>query len=147
MCFVESPTHCSSGRSQQRKKVRASLSLKRVAKFIIHIFQFLVGYLLYLPFKFIVYYLLLLVLKFVDPKLPYPIEDEIVSTTTWVIFTRRKHINQRICLKPWQLANEQVYNPKFVNRSLEYLLEGLEFNRRFAPGVYLGHRSSNREKD
>lgn len=138
MSLVGNPTHSSSGPSQQKEKVRALLSLKRGTKFFIHIYLCLVDLLVYLPLKFIVYYLLLLVLKFVDPKLPYLIEDEIVSTTTWVIFTRRKHINQRICLKPWQLANEQVYNPKFVNRSLEYLLEGLEFNRRFAPGVYLG---------
>lgn len=138
MCFVESPTHSSSGNSLQKKKVMASLSFKRGAKFFIHIFLFLVSYLLYLPFKFIVYYLLLSVLKFMDPKLLYSIEDEIVSTTTWVIFTRRKHVIQRICLKQWQLDNEKVCNPQLVNRCLQYLLEGLEFNRRFAPGVYLG---------
>jgi len=72
------------------------------------------------------------------PKLQFPIEDEILSTTTWVIFTRRKHIKQQICLKLWQLNNEMVCNPKLVKRRMEYLLEGLEFNRRFAPGVYLG---------
>lgn len=140
MCFVESPTHSSNGRSQQRKKVKVSLSffLNRRVKGLIHIFLSLGDLLLYLPLKFIVYYLLLSVLKFIDPKLPYLIEDEIVSTTTWVIFTRRKHINQQICLKPWQLDNEKVCNPKLVNRCLEYLLDGLEFNRRFAPGVYLG---------
>ncbi len=50
----------------------------------------------------------------------------------------RKHIKQHICLKPWQLYNEKVCNSQLVKRRIEYLLEDLEFNRRFAPGVYLG---------
>lgn len=70
------------------------------------------------------------------PDLPYPIEEEIVSTTTRVIFTRRKDTRQPVCLKLWQ--RENISNPVLVTREVTYLLEGLEFNRRVAPFVYFG---------
>jgi|GEM_PF-1412021 len=113
------------------------LFLKKILKGYVHILLFFIEFLTY-PVIFLSYFILLCVPNFFYPKLPYPIEDEILSTTTWVIFTRRKHIKQQICLKPWQFNNEMVCNPKLVKRRMEYLLEGLEFNRRFAPGVYLG---------
>src|SRR6266702_1178340 len=68
----------------------------------------------------------------------YPIEDEIVSTTTRVIFTRSKRTNEQICLKLWQRYDEKVFKARLVTRRVDYLLEGLEFNRRFAKKVYVG---------
>src|SRR3989442_6250968 len=51
-------------------------------------------------------YTLYLIQQFIpvglSPKLDYPIEDEIASTTTRVIFTRSKHDDQPICLKLWR---------------------------------------------
>jgi aminoglycoside phosphotransferase family enzyme len=70
------------------------------------------------------------------PNLLYPIEEEIVSTTTRVIFTRRKQNRRQVCLKLWQFENS--CNPDLVTRKVTYLLEGLEFNRRVAPFVYFG---------
>ncbi len=81
-------------------------------------------------------HLLWLVPKRIYPKLRYPIVDEIVSSTTRVIFTRRKQDGQPICLKLWNFEN--ICNPKLVTRDKDYLIEGFDFNRRFAPTVYLG---------
>jgi aminoglycoside phosphotransferase family enzyme len=81
-------------------------------------------------------YILRFVPKSIYPELFYPIEEEIVSSTTRVIFTRRKQNRQPVCLKLWQFEN--ICNPKLVIRDINYLLEGFEFNRRFAPSVYLG---------
>lgn len=68
----------------------------------------------------------------------YPFEDEIVLTTTRVIFTRSKRSNWPICLKLWQRTEDEVCDDRLIVRSDDYLLEGLVFNRKFAPGVYLG---------
>lgn len=81
-------------------------------------------------------HILRLVPKSLYPKLFYPIEEEFVSTTTRVIFTHRKQNRQQVCLKLWQLEN--ICNPKLVTKKVNYLLEGIEFNRRLAPSVYLG---------
>jgi aminoglycoside phosphotransferase family enzyme len=81
-------------------------------------------------------HLLRLVPERIYPKFRYRIVDEIVSTTTRVIFTRRKQNGQPVCLKLWDFEN--ICNPKLVNRDKAYLIEGFEFNRRFAPSVYLG---------
>ena len=83
--------------------------------------------------------------RFLYPR--YPIEDEILSTSTRVIFTRSKHDDRPICLKLWLNVNEKVCNNKLVTRKVDYLLEGLEFNRRFAPDVYLGIAPVNLSKD
>lgn len=68
----------------------------------------------------------------------YPFEDEIVLTTTRVIFTRSKRSGARICLKLWQRTAKEVCDDQLIVRSDEYLLEGLEFNKKFAPHIYLG---------
>jgi aminoglycoside phosphotransferase family enzyme len=83
--------------------------------------------------------------RFLYPR--YPIEDEIVSTSTRVFYTRSKHNKQPICLKLWRRSDEKVCNEKFVTRDVDDLLEGLEFNRRFAPDVYLGIAPINLSKD
>ena len=89
-----------------------------------------------------VMYVLYLILRFIPekyyPKLFYPIEQQIISASTRVIFTRSKHNNQEICLKLWQLYDQKICNEKLVTRNVDYLLEGFEFNRRFALDVYLG---------
>jgi aminoglycoside phosphotransferase family enzyme len=41
-------------------------------------------------------------------------------------------------LKLWQRSEDEVCNDKLVIRDEDYLLEGLEFNRKFAKDVYLG---------
>ena len=78
------------------------------------------------------------------PKLQYPIEEEIISTTTRVTFTRSKYDLQQICLKLWQRYDEKVFKAGLVTRRADYLLKGFEFNRRFAPGE-IG-RASCRER-
>ena len=70
------------------------------------------------------------------PKLLYPIEEEIVSASTRVIFTRRKNNRQPICLKLW--LPENIRNTKLMIKSVDYLVEGFEFNHHFAPFTYLG---------
>jgi aminoglycoside phosphotransferase family enzyme len=89
----------------------------------------------------------------------YPIEDEIVLTTTRVIFTRSKRTVQHICLKIWQRSEDEVCNDKLVKRDEDYLLDGLAFNRKlaqfegpgfswgFAKNVYLGIAPITLSKD
>ncbi len=91
---------------------------------------------------FLVYFPPLLLLRLIQRLCSeepwYPIEYEIVLTTTRVIFTRSKRTTQQICLKLWQRSDDEVCNDKLVIRNEDYLLEGLEFNRKFAKDVYLG---------
>ncbi len=97
-------------------------SLKLIKKFALLIIEALASLLRFIP-------------ESIYPNLLYPIEDEIVSTTTRVILTRRKQNQQQVCLKLWQ---QKVCNQELVMRHAAYLVEGFEFNRRFAPKVYLG---------
>lgn len=92
----------------------------------------------YLRVIYILYFIWHIIPENYYPKLFYPIEDEIISASTRVIFTRSKHNNQQICLKLWQLYDEKICNEKLMTRDVKYLLEGFEFNLRFAPDVYLG---------
>lgn len=91
---------------------------------------------------FLVYFPILHFLRFIQRLCSdepwYPIEDEILLTTTRVIFTRSKRTAQQICLKLWQRSDDKVCQDMLIIRSEDYLLEGLEFNRKFARGVYLG---------
>lgn len=68
----------------------------------------------------------------------YPFKYEILQTTTRVIFTRSKRSGLQICLKLWRRTEDEVCDERLIVRSDDYLIEGLEFNRKFAPGVYLG---------
>src|SRR5690349_20729839 len=114
--------------TQQRRFVECSrILLKYFHAFLCHLRVMHIVYLIlrYIPEKFY-------------PKLLYPIEYEITSASTRVIFTRSKHNNQQICLKLWQLYDQSICNKKLVTRNINYLLEGFEFNRRFAPDIYLG---------
>ena len=101
----------------------------------------------YLPLVNILYWTLFFVPPSYYPKLPYTFEEEIISTTPRVIFIRSKHDKQKICLKLWQRYDEKVFKAGLVIRRADYLLEGFEFNRRFAPGVYLGITPVKLSKD
>ena len=68
----------------------------------------------------------------------YPFKYEILQTTTRVIFTRSKRSGLQICLKFWRRTEDEVCDERLIVRSDEYLIEGLAFNKKFAPGVYLG---------
>ncbi len=68
----------------------------------------------------------------------YPFKYEILQTTTRVIFTRSKRSGREICLKFWRRTEDEVCDERLIVRSDEYLIEGLAFNKKFAPGVYLG---------
>lgn len=67
-------------------------------------------------------------------ELDYIVKDRIVSPTTRIIFTHSKLTNVPICLKTWQRNR----NGEKIAIDIDLLLEGLELNQRFAPGVYLG---------
>ena len=131
--------------SQQGQRKNDSNKFRRFVKVFssckILVYQFIQNsfYLLTIFFIFFTEHsalLLRLVPKRIYPPLPYPIVDEIVSSTTRVIFTRRKQNSQPICLKLWLFENTS--NHVLVTWNINYLLEGFEFNRRFAPFVYLG---------
>ena len=66
--------------------------------------------------------------------LAYPINDRIISSTTQLAFTYSKLTNMPICVKVWQ--KQRVRQDKAI--PIQYLLEGLVYNLRCAPGVYLG---------
>jgi len=123
---IEVP-HTSVQTRQSRFVESSQILLKHLHAFLCHLKVMHIVYLIlrYIPEKFY-------------PNLLYPIEYEVISTSTRVIFTRSKHNNQQICLKLWQLYDHKICNESLVTRNLQYLLEGFEFNRRVAPDVYLG---------
>jgi aminoglycoside phosphotransferase family enzyme len=90
--------------------------------------------------KFLEYFLLQYVLfkRFSLTSLIYTIEDQIFSPATRIIFTRSKRTDLPICLKVWQRCNNELYDTEDAIKCIDYLLEGLKFNRRLAPRVYLG---------
>ncbi len=68
----------------------------------------------------------------------YRIEKELISTATKVIFAYDSQTNQHVCLKMWLRCKNEVYNTLDLKKCTEFQLEGLAFNRQFAPDVYLG---------
>lgn len=60
------------------------------------------------------------------------------SPVTEIIFTKSGRTNQKYCLKAWQVWRDELYDTADPQKRIEYLLEGLQFNRQFAPKVYLG---------
>src|SRR5947209_15889333 len=68
----------------------------------------------------------------------YRIEKEIVSPATNIIFAHEITTAQPVCLKMWLPCKNGVYDTSDENKCTDYLLEGLAFNQRFAPNVYLG---------
>src|SRR5579872_1254942 len=68
----------------------------------------------------------------------YKIKDKIESTTTQIYFSRSKLTGIDLCMKLWpkrQVGDSSQEDPR---DQLKNLLEGLSFNRHFAPGIYLG---------
>jgi aminoglycoside phosphotransferase family enzyme len=61
-----------------------------------------------------------------------------VSPATKVIFTRTMFTSRPLCLKMWLPCNNGIYNTEDEPSRWEYLLKGLEYNRRFARKIYLG---------
>jgi len=61
-----------------------------------------------------------------------------MSPATKVIFIRTMFTGRQGCLKMWLPCNNGVYNTEDESTRWGYLLEGLEYNRRFARKVYLG---------
>ncbi len=73
----------------------------------------------------------------------FPIEKDLQSPATRVMFNNTNHSRRQICLKMWLECNNGVYTTGVYTtggliRRTKYLLEGLEFNRHFASDVYLG---------
>lgn len=61
-----------------------------------------------------------------------------VDPLTTLFFLGSKNDIEKICLKMWQGCNNGLYYTEDISLCTKYLLEGLEFNRRFASDVYLG---------
>jgi aminoglycoside phosphotransferase family enzyme len=87
---------------------------------------------------FPLFYILRFFQRYFSDSPYYPFKYEILQTTTRVIFTRSKRSGRQICLKFWRRTEDEVCDERLIVRNDEYLIEGLEFNRKFAPGVYLG---------
>ena len=68
----------------------------------------------------------------------YRIEKELISTATKVIFAYDSQTSQHVCLKMWLRCKNEVYDTLDLKKCTEFQLEGLAFNRQFAPDVYLG---------
>jgi aminoglycoside phosphotransferase family enzyme len=80
-----------------------------------------------------------LILLFSPTCIVYPVENKIKSAATKVIFLHSKYNSKRqICIKLWQPCSNGLYDTLDKQKRLDYLLEGLQFNSRFAPGVCLG---------
>ena len=68
----------------------------------------------------------------------YPVEEELVSPATRVVFTHSKRTRQPICLKVWLRCSNELYDTEDIARCTNYMIDGLKFNRKFAQNVYLG---------
>lgn len=112
--------------SQEGQPKKGTDKFKR-SPFLEDIFLFLIEH---------VAYFLRFVPERLYPELFYPIEEQFVSTTTRVIFTRRKQNRQPVCLKLWRFENVRI--PQSGTKNVDDMLEGFGFNQRFAPNVYLG---------
>jgi aminoglycoside phosphotransferase family enzyme len=90
--------------------------------------------------KLLKYFFLQFILlqRFFLNYLIYTIEEQIYSTATRIIFTRSKRTDLPICLKVWQKCNNELYDTEDTTKCIDYLLEGLKFNRCLAPRIYLG---------
>ncbi len=64
------------------------------------------------------------------------IERQIRSPATWIIFPATPY--SHLCLKLWSSCDDGLYFTRETSVCTNYLLEGLAFNRQFAPQVYLG---------
>lgn len=80
-----------------------------------------------------------LILRFSPTRIVYSVEKKIESAATKVIFLRStQNSKQQICIKLWRPCANGLYDTLDKQKRLDYLLEGLELNSRFAPGVCFG---------
>jgi aminoglycoside phosphotransferase family enzyme len=68
----------------------------------------------------------------------YYIDGQLTSTATRIIFVHRERDNQKLCLKLLLPCEDDLYHTNDPVKCIKYLLEGLNYNRRFTHGVYLG---------
>jgi aminoglycoside phosphotransferase family enzyme len=68
----------------------------------------------------------------------YHIEKEFTSQATNVIFVHEIQTKRPACLKIWLPCDNGIYRTTDLKLCNDYFMEGLKFNRHFAPGVYLG---------
>src|SRR5713101_5738787 len=84
--------------------------------------------------------IIMIILKSLDKLLSkgfvFPIDKDLRSPATRVMLNNSSRIRQHFCLKMWLECNNGVYNTGDLARRTKYLLEGLQFNRHFAPDIY-----------
>jgi aminoglycoside phosphotransferase family enzyme len=68
----------------------------------------------------------------------FQVDSDLKSPATRVMFDNSNQLMEQICLKMWLECNNAVYQTEDPENRTKYLLEGLQFNRRFAPDVYPG---------
>lgn len=66
----------------------------------------------------------------------YSIDQSFISPVTIILFTH-SCAHRSVCFKAWQRQDDELYSREDV-KCFDLLLEGLAFNRKFAPHVYLG---------
>ncbi len=68
----------------------------------------------------------------------YPIDINLTSSATRVMFNTSDPTKQQICLKMWLECHNELYNTGDVTKQTKFLLEGLAFNRKFSGDIYYG---------
>jgi aminoglycoside phosphotransferase family enzyme len=81
----------------------------------------------------------------------YCIKHQFLSPATCIILAHEKFTSRPFCFKMWLPCENGVYSTGSKRKRINFLLDGLEFNRRFAPDVYLGvmevrYRSTKRKE-
>jgi aminoglycoside phosphotransferase family enzyme len=71
-------------------------------------------------------------------ELVYDIQRQITSPATLLFFTHSESTNKDICLKLWKRRKHGKYSTEDETRDIDHLIEGWQFNQRFAPTIYLG---------
>lgn len=68
----------------------------------------------------------------------YRIKHQFLSPATRIVLAHEKYTDRPLCFKIWLPCENGVYSTSSKRKRISFLLEGLEFNRRFATDVYLG---------
>ena len=76
--------------------------------------------------------------KLLATNFKFQIDKSLESPATEVMFNNSNPVLRNICLKTWLSCENALYSTSNLSNCTTYLLEGLYFNRRFAPDVYLG---------
>lgn len=75
----------------------------------------------------------------------YHIEKINSSLATEIFFIFNKDNGRKYCIKIWRPCNDIFYKTMSWNARVRYIIEGINFNRTFAPCVYLGIASFYRD--